>query len=109
MPNVNDITITVGIVIVFVGCGLILPFINDAFSGTTNIQADTSALTTGAAAGTAAAGITLGSVLGSIAKMFFWTFGDIPFWLDAFIFIPMRIALLVIVVRNFPIIGAGGG
>ena len=45
-------------------------------------------------------------VLLSIFKIFFWTFNDIPFFLDLLVFVPFRIILAVLVYRN--IRGVGG-
>lgn len=47
------------------------------------------------------------SVLASILKMFFWTFGDLPFWIDIVLFIPLRLIFVAIIARNIWIGGGG--
>jgi hypothetical protein len=46
-------------------------------------------------------------ILVSVFKMFFWTFGDIHWIIDAIIFIPLRIILALTVARNIWIGGGG--
>jgi len=50
--------------------------------------------------------VSLKSVIWSVVKMFFWTFGSIPTWLDLIVFLPLRIILALIIARN---IWIGGG
>ena len=91
----------VSIITVFIFLGVLLPFINrdldSSYSGSS-----TSALSDSVASGN----ITTGDVLLSIFKMFFWTFGALPFWLDA-IFLIFRITLGVIIYDKSPL-GKGG-
>ena len=98
---VNDMTILGGIVLVFVLIGFMTPFINDEFGGSApenNINDVTD--------GIEPDDVSAWDVIVSIFKMFFWTFGSIPSWLDAILFIPMRIVLVVLIARN---IWVGGG
>lgn len=94
-----------GIITVFVLIGVFLPFINEAYdvdSDTMNVDnIETSVGTDIESAST----ISVFTVLFSILKMFFWTFGDLYFWLDA-VFIIFRVMLALIIARN---IWIGGG
>jgi hypothetical protein len=49
--------------------------------------------------------VTIWQVFISIGKMFFWTFGTLPLWLDS-VFLMVRIILIVTIARN---IWIGGG
>lgn len=103
---VNDISILTGIIVVFVVIGGFLPYLNESFnvSGNTpnvedlesNVAEDAENVET----------FNAFSVLLSILKMFFWTFGAVPFWLDLFFFTPIRLIFVAIVARN---IWIGGG
>ena len=103
----NDTSIIAVLLSIFIFTGIILPFISDEFGTPTttlvgdipggiideNIQ-DVS-------------GVGAGDILKSIGKIFFWTFGDLPFWLDG-IFLVLRVVLLFILLRNFiPFLGGG--
>ena len=96
----SDTNLIMGIVLVFVLLGTALPFVNDAFNVTSvefsagGIEDDISG-----------ADVSATDVFFSIFAMFFWTFGSLPFWLDA-IFIVFRIMLAWLIVRV--IRGVGG-
>jgi len=113
---VNDTSILAGIVIFFISCGVFLPYVNEAFgtfSDTPN-YADLLKSTTRTASTNSTicvpvyfAGfyrticstseenqeITGWDIIASVGKMFFWTFGQIPFFIDLIIFVPLRIVL----------------
>jgi len=94
----GDVQLTAIIISVFVIVGGLLPLIEAEF--TTDVSsndidnledeisdsAQSNAFLTGFA------------VVGSIAQMFFWTFGALPFWLDL-IFTIFRIMLIVLLIR----------
>lgn len=91
------------IVTLFVGLGILLPYIqaefgedqtNNDVSGLTSIDSDD-----------ATSSVGLFTVLGSVFTMFFWTFGNLPVWLDAFLFIPLRVILAYVIIR----VARGGG
>ena len=106
--GINDISILSILIFIFVGIGIILPFINSEFGE------NTTTFTTGKLADDLinekqenVSSIGAGDILVSVGKMFFWTFGDLPFWMDA-IFLVLRILFLVILIRNFvPFLGGG--
>ena len=104
----NDAYIVGIIIIIFFGVGLLIPFVNQEFgttSGTFNVNNVGNELVNQQV--TEVTEVRAFDVLKSIGKMFFWTFGDIPFWLDA-IFLVLRIVLLFILIKNFtPFIGGG--
>ena len=105
---VNDVKIAGTIAFTFIMLGLLLPFVNDAFNSTaTNFNTD--GLQTGSINEDFedTTSVSAGDVFKSIIKMFFWTFGDLPFWLDA-VFLVFRLMLLMILVKNFvPFLGGG--
>jgi hypothetical protein len=105
--QINDISIATGIIIVFIALGIILPYVNTSFgvaSSTQNIRGFQTNI--GSQSGSI---IGLGTIFLSILGMFFWTFGALPWFIDFILFLPMRIMLVMIIVRNFPVIGSGGG
>jgi len=89
------------IVFVFVSLGVILPFVNSEF----NVEGSTFDTENPAdelieADFEDSSSINAGDVFTSVAKMFFWTFGDLPFWIDG-IFVVLRIMLLAILIKAF--------
>ena len=89
------------ILFIFVGVGIILPYVNEEFdiSGSDiDVENVGEELVEGSIEDVSSIGI--GDVLKSVGKMFFWTFGDLPFWLDA-IFIVLRIILVLILIKTF--------
>ena len=89
------------ILIIFIGLGAVLPFINAAFNQ--NVTTQESELVKNSASGNleaATQSVSILSVILSIFTIFFWTFGQIPAVLDLVIFIPMRIIFLVLLYRN---------
>ena len=107
----NDIGYILFIFILFVTLGIALPFINQdiAFNDDTEFSGnnysniyqgedlgDISAVT---------ASISLLNVVVSVASMFFWTFGALPVFLDAF-FVIIRIIFALLIYR---LLRSGGG
>ena len=94
----NDLHVTIYIMVVFVTLGTVLPFVNEGFGqGTTsvdmqNLEASVS-IDTGSEA--ALSGFT---IITSILSMFFWTFGELPFWLDSFLII-LRVVFVYSLIR----------
>lgn len=106
---VNDVSIIAIITFIFVGLGTILPFVNSEFPSdldTFDTQNVADELIEEQFSDVSSVGA--GDIIKSVGKMFFWTFGDLPFWLDA-IFLVIRILLLFILIRNFTPFIAGGG
>jgi len=114
---VNDISILMGITLFFVSMGLFLPIIHESFGSDVSTP-NLDALTQGIAAGSVMAVDPIGgfelatgssnlwTILNNIFKMFFWTYGLLPWWLDA-IFIPLRVVFAFLVARNVWIGGGG--
>lgn len=103
---VNDISIAWGIITVFILLGVLLPFVNEAYDTSSGII-NTENLETAVGENVEnASAITAFTILFSVLKMFFWTFGDLYFWLDA-IFVIFRIMLALIIARNIWIGGGG--
>ncbi len=103
---VNDISIIWGIITVFVALGILLPFINEAYGETSaNINIDNFESSVSKTVENAST-INTFTVIFSILKMFFWTFGDLYFWLDG-IFVILRVMLALTIARNVWIGGGG--
>ena len=111
----NDITILYGIIILFVAVGALLPGFQKEFgqevgqdwrSDTDNIHNEQ---VSGIQDDTGWLGVapSVFSVIKSIASMFIWTFGGLPWWLDLFLFVPLRLIAFGIVARNIWIGGGG--
>ncbi len=107
--GVNDISIASGIITVFILLGVFLPFINSSLSvqspsvNTTSIQTNVGQDVANIDGSfTTVSGL---KIIVSVLKMFFWTFGDLPFWLDA-IFVILRIILVLILIKYIPFIGS---
>lgn len=108
--GINDISIAAVLIFIFIGAGLVLPFVNAEFGTGTGSSFDTNEVSNQLIAQEQedVKNIGVGQILTSIGKMFFWTFGELPFWLDG-IFVVLRILFLAILIRNFvPFIGGSG-
>ncbi len=96
--GINDVTLITTIVLIFIMLGILLPFINQSFS-----QAETSfdvnALESSLDDETNFTKIKSVTILSSIGKMFVWTFGNLPFWLDG-IFVVFRLMLALLIYRQ---------
>lgn len=96
----SDTGVAVGIFSVFMLLALIMPFVNSAFgSSTAELQSE------GLESGAGQSDVSAIDVFASIFKMFFWSFGTFPFWLEGILSI-FRITLAWLVVRV--IRGVGG-
>lgn len=108
----NDMTILYGIIILFIAIGALLPLVqadlnttaSTAYSPNTIYTTSKEGLETESGFWGTAPG--LWQTLKSIVAMFFWTFGGLPFYVDLFIFIPLRLLAFGIIARN---IWVGGG
>ncbi len=119
---VNDISIITSIIAIFLLTGTALPFINEAFgippSESACFKIDTLEEELANATqsvpkkslfdfGTRRTGsVGIFDVMGSIIKMFFWTCGGLPFWIELF-FLLLRIVLYITIARNLWIGGGG--
>jgi len=100
---VDQLGFAIGIIMTFVLLGVALPFVNSAFGSQTNVNIDD--INTDISGGVQELEATSAlAIVKSVVKMFFWTFGDLPFWLDA-IFVVFRIALVLILIQYIPFIG----
>ena len=105
----NDVTIVATILFIFLGTAVIMPFVNTAFD-IEGAEYDTDKVASDLIGEELedVSKVGVGDILKSVGKIFFWTFGDLPFWLDL-IFVILRIILLYILVRTFTPFIAGGG
>ena len=97
----EGVNIVLIILFIFVGIGIVIPFVNEEFDiegATINIDNPANELINEDFSD--ASSVSAGDILKSVGKMFFWTFGDLPFWLDA-IFIVLRVILLAILIKAF--------
>ena len=102
----NDMMIIGGIAFILVTVGLVLPFISEEFGTESNANYNVDNFNDDLGQDVELTS-TIGAskVLFSVAKMFFWTFGDLPWFLDGF-FLVLRIVLGLTIARN---IWVGGG
>lgn len=104
----NDVSIITGIVAFFVLMGVFLPYAH-TITGSTgeDISTDVDGVQSDIG-GTADEPDKIGTwkIIGSVMSMFFWTFGALPFWLDA-VFVILRITLAITIARNIWIGGGG--
>lgn len=77
---------------IFILAGIMLPFINDAFD-TNSVVINTQGLET-TVGESSPSDTSLVGVVTSVFLMFFWTFGALPFWLDA-VFLIFRVMFAV--------------
>lgn len=120
MGGLNDVTIIGTIISIFIIVGTFLPFINESFGispedtacfkiteleselGNTTIQMGEKASVIEVAS---IGSLSFFDVVKSIVKMFFWTCGGLPLFIDLF-FLVIRFVLLILLVR---LIRSGGG
>ncbi len=120
---VNDISIIATIIAIFLLVGTTLPFINESFGISPEETSCFRILELEEELGNATQSVEkkglfditntrrIGSVgifdvFGSIVKMFFWTCGSLPLFIDLF-FLLIRIILYIIIARNLWIGGGG--
>lgn len=104
---INDISIIAGIIMAFVLLGVLMPFVTSEFNATAeNVDVDKLEKDIGDKVDNYnRISLNAFDIFKSVFFMFFWTFGALPFWLDA-IFLVFRIILVVTISRN---IWIGGG
>lgn len=102
----NDMLIIGSILFIFVFLGITLPFVETGFEEPrgTNYNPDELTNELGQEA-TQSSSVTVMEVISSMFKVFFWSFGTFPFFLEGF-FLVLRIILVVTIARN---IWVGGG
>ena len=96
--------IITSIMFLFIAVGIFLPIVNEAVGNADSTlndanfddEIDTDDLTVASA----------WNIFLSVLSMFFWTFGALPFWLDA-IFMILRVTLVMTIARNIWIGGGG--
>jgi uncharacterized membrane protein len=101
----GDIEIIMGIATLFIVLGAILPFIHAEYNiddevSTTDIE---SVLEVNAEHDTGI--LTVFKVFASMISMFFWSFGQLPIWIDT-LFLLIRITFFITLARQFT--GSGG-
>lgn len=102
----NDVTIIAGILCIFVVTGIFLPYINEGFDQdvtTYNIEGIQDDI--GQEAESVSKVGTFDIVI-SVVNMFYYSWGAMPFWLEAIFFI-LRIVLILTIARNIWIGGGG--
>lgn len=108
--GINDVSIATGIVGFFIILAVLTPYLYAEFdvTGSSNdIDAFTNDIDNNADNT-----VGFGDILLSLTTIWFWQFTTGSFWASFIVnlvLMPFRIALLIIIIRNFPIIGAGGG
>jgi hypothetical protein len=100
----NDISIIIGIVSLFVIIGAVVPFIESEYSYDAGIDNpdDIGSIDSDV---DSPSSVTIIDVFFSVLKMFFWSFGSLPLWLDLILTI-FRVTLALAIARN---VWVGGG
>ena len=101
----NDMTILGGIIFILIFSSVIATYINSEFNAglpENNIDNLESDISTKAHENE----LNAWTVFGDIIAMFFWSFGNLPIWLDLVIYLPLRIIMYFIIIRN---VWVGGG
>lgn len=103
---VNDTIILLTLFVFFIGMGVLLPFVQEDF-GVRQVEGQLDPVMEDIRDGASSpSAISILSILLSIAKMFFWTFGQIPFLIDTLVMTPLRLTFIFLIARN---IWVGGG
>ncbi|KKN55963.1 hypothetical protein LCGC14_0577050 [marine sediment metagenome] len=89
--------------LIFVSLGTFLPFIQASFNEPVT-QFDTDQLSDSAEDTASASDVNAFDIVFSVLKMFFWTFGDLPFWIDLF-FVIFRIHAFLLLITYIPLVG----
>ena len=93
-----DVIIIVTFASMFILLGVLMPFVQEGLNEPINSY-DTDALEGEMLDDAQGGDISLGTLIVSVIKMFTWTFGDLPFILDA-VFTIFRFAFFVAIVRT---------
>lgn len=101
----NDMHIIFSIASMLVILGIFLPFVDTAFEVDSTTINDPEGLVENVGQDKTITSLSAITIIGSVVKMFFWTFGDLPFFLDIFLLVP-RLILVLTLARN---IWIGGG
>lgn len=102
--GINDVSLMWGIILIFVLIGALIPYVNNSFNTSEN-EFNVNQFDDQIDDETDFTALSATKILLSIASMFFWTFGTLPFWLDA-IFLVMRVMLGLLIYRQ---VRSGGG
>jgi divalent metal cation (Fe/Co/Zn/Cd) transporter len=101
----SDVVIITGIIILFVSVGALLPMVRADFGLADDTNYSTSSMVNKMADAQNHPLTGIWIAIMSIFSMFFWTFGAIHWLLDLVVFVPLRLALGFLVIRN--LIGSG--
>ena len=96
--GVNDSSLMWGLLLIMLGIGLVMPSINASF-GTSVGEFDASGLQKNFDADGSETNVNSLSHIESIARVFFWKFEGIPFWLNG-ILISMSVMLGFLVFKT---------
>jgi hypothetical protein len=103
----NDMTILLVILVLFIGLGTVMPFIEDELEVEPQTTIDTEGFVDDVGEEVGTAGVTtVWEIIISILGMFTWTFGQVPWIIDALFLTPIRIVLVILIARQ---IWPGGG
>ena len=91
----------------FIIVGFVTPYINEGFGGDNYNSPNAESLTDGLDSDSLDSGVDAWKILKSVVSIFFWSFGNLPLWLEVCFFLPMRIIFYLIIARNIWIGGGG--
>ena len=99
-------TLLGGLFFVFIATSLVATFVNDSFDNSSIPENDIDNFVEGVNTRAHESELTAWRVFGDIIAMFFWSFGNLPAWLDLILFVPLRIVFFLTLIRN---VWVGGG
>lgn len=94
-----DVIVMITFAAIFMLLGLVMPFINDGLSQVGGGEYDLDTLESELGTEAQDSDINVATVIFSIIKMFFWTFGALPFFLDG-VFLIFRVWFFISIVRT---------
>lgn len=104
----SDVAWLIGLSLFFLVLGFALPYVTAEF-GETSTSFDIDTVSDGLASEPTTTSVGLGTAMLSAATMFVWNVGGgLPIIINILL-LPIRLAFLLIVIRNFPVVGSGGG
>lgn len=97
----DEITWLFVIILSLLILGVVMPVINTSFGTGPVIKNDTDIQDSVNDFDSSHSTLTMGRVLWSMISMLFWSFGEVPFWLDITIIMALRLVAVLIVIKDF--------
>lgn len=99
-----DVYVAYSMLVIFLTLGAVLPFVQAEY-GQTVTSNDVENFEGDIRQGQTVSNVTGWTVIKSVAGMLFFTFGQVPFILDALLLLPLRVLMWFVIIRNLPFFG----